>query len=41
MTEKRTETKQAWAAPRLEKLGDIKDVGGKPPPIAQGGDSKS
>lgn len=33
--------KKAWTAPRLDRLGTISDVAGKPPPILQGSVSKS
>ena len=33
--------KKAWTAPRLDRLGTISDVAGKPPPILQGGATKS
>lgn len=36
MTQHSKEPKQAWTTPRLEKLGDIKDIGGKPPFVNQG-----
>ena len=33
--------KREWTRPELAKLGDIKDIGGKPTPLLQTGGTKS